>query len=66
MKKPSIFIFDFINPLKKGIVISSVLNLTKKDYCDYYFLFEFIFFHFYIDFYQMYLSIRKIYYYGFN
>lgn len=47
-------------------MLSLVLNLTKKDYADYYFLFEFIFFHFYIDFYQMYLSIRKIYYYGFN
>ncbi len=65
MKKPSIIIFNFINPFKKGLFISIDLNLTGRNFGSYYFLFELIFFHFMIDFEALYLMFRKIYKYGF-
>jgi len=65
MKKPSIIIFNFINPFKKGLFISIDLNLTGMNFGSYYFLIQLIFFNFMIDFEALYLMFRKIYKYGF-
>ena len=50
MKKPHVFDFSVWNPLKKGIYISLVFNLTKKDYSERYFLIGLGFCQFSIDF----------------
>ena len=65
MKKPSIIIFNFINPFKKGLFISIDLNLTGRNFGSYYFLIQMIFFHIMIDFEALYLMFRKMYKYGF-
>lgn len=57
MKKPPVFDFSIWNPLKKGIYISLVFNLTKKDYYEYYFLIGLGFCKFSINFKMLRLEI---------
>lgn len=59
MKKPLVFDFSIWNPLKKGIYISLVFNLTKKDYSEQYFLIGLGFCQFSIDFKMLRLKILK-------